>query len=204
VSLAVVKVGGSFCRYKRLRELAASLAQAGGSAVIVPGGGPFADCVRREQVRLGCGDAAAHRMALLAMAQFGTALADLSDGLAAAASLPALRAAVGSRRAPVWLPLHLLDGDPTIAETWEMTSDSLAAWLAVQLGADRLFFLKRGSQRHTARLADLVGEGVLDPLVPNYLAGSGVAAYLCGQGDFPALGDALAAGRAIGRPIALA
>jgi aspartokinase-like uncharacterized kinase len=204
VSLAVVKVGGSFCRYKRLRELAMSLAQAGGRAVIVPGGGPFADSVRREQVRLGCGDAAAHRMALLAMAQFGTALADLSDGLAAAASLPALREALGSRRAPVWLPLHLLDGDPNIAETWEMTSDSLAAWLAVQLGADRLLFVKRGRQRRTAALADLVGKGVLDPLVPSYLARSGMAAYLCGPRDLPALAEALATGRAIGRPIALA
>ena len=204
MTFAVVKVGGSFCRYKRLRELAASLSQAGGRAVIVPGGGPFADCVRREQVRLGCGDAAAHRMALLAMAQFGTALADLSDGLAATASLPALRDALDARRTPVWLPLHLLDGDPDIAETWEMTSDSLAAWLAVRLGADRLFFLKRGRQRRTAALADLVSEGVLDPLVPRYLAGSGTAAYLCGPRDFPALADALAAGRAIGRPIALA
>ena len=204
MSLAVVKVGGSFCRYKRLRELATFLAEAGGRAVVVPGGGPFADCVRREQVRLGCGDAAAHRMALLAMSQFGIALADLSGGLAGAASLPALREALGSRRTPVWLPLHLLDGEPSIAEMWEMTSDSLAAWLAVQLGADRLFFLKRGRQRRTAVLADLVGEGVLDPLVPSYLAASGTAAYLCGPRDLPALADALAAGRAVGRPIALA
>jgi dihydroneopterin aldolase len=204
VSLAVVKVGGSFCRYKRLRELATSLAQTGGRAVIVPGGGPFADCVRREQLRLGCGDAAAHRMAVLAMAQFGITLADLSEGLTAAASLPALREELGSRRTPVWLPLHLLDGDPTVAETWEMTSDSLAAWLAVQLGADRLFFLKRGRQRRTVAIADLVGAGVLDPLVPSYLAGSGMAVYLCGPRDLPTLADALAAGRAIGRPIALA
>jgi aspartokinase-like uncharacterized kinase len=85
-----------------------------------------------------------------------------------------------------------------------MTSDSLAAWLAVQLGADRLVFVKRGKQRRTAALGELVGEGVLDPLVPSYLAGSRMAAYLCGPRDLPGLAEALAAGRAIGRPIALA
>jgi dihydroneopterin aldolase len=204
VTLAVVKVGGSFCRRPHLRELATSLGQAGGRAVIVPGGGPFADRVRIEQVRLGCGDAAAHRMALLAMAQFGTALADLAAGLAPATSLPALREALARRRVPVWLPLHLLDGDPGIPETWDMTSDSLAAWLAVQLRADRLLFLKRGRQRRTAALGDLISEGVLDPLVPSFLTGGRVAAYLCGPRDIPALAEALAAGRAIGRPIALA
>lgn len=170
--------------------------------MVVPGGGPFADCVRAEQGRLGFGDAAAHRMALLAMAAFGYALADLCDGLAPAASLAAIRDRLSDGITPVWLPLDLLDGHPEIPETWAMTSDSLGAWLAEQLPADRLIFLKRVTVR-SAALADLVGAGVLDPLVPRFF-GNGVEPWLCGPRDLPDLAEALAAGRPIGRRIALA
>ncbi len=202
MSLAIVKLGGSFCRYPRLRELAEILGECGGRAVVVPGGGSFADRIRAEQTRLGFSDAAAHRMALLAMAQFGHALADLCETLAPAASLAAIRVALAEGRTPVWLPLDLLDGRPDIPETWDMTSDSLAAWLAARLPADRLIFLKRGT-RAAAALPDLVAARVLDPLVPAFLAASGVEAWLCGPRDVPALPGALAGGHPVGRRIAL-
>ena len=204
MSLVIVKVGGSFGHYARLRELAEALGRCGGRAVVVPGGGRFADCVRSEQARLGFGDAAAHRMALLAMAQFGQALADLSGGLAPAPSMAAVRAVAADGRTPVWLPLDLLGGRPEIPENWEVTSDSLAAWLAAQLQAERLLYLKRGAHGRTAALADLVEAGVLDPLVPNFLAGSGAEAWLAGPRDLPRLAEGLAAGRPVGRRIALA
>ena len=76
--LTVVKVGGSFARYSRLDDVVRALEMGRGHAAIVPGGGPFADVVRREQSKIDFDDSSAHRMALLAMAQFGLGLTSLS------------------------------------------------------------------------------------------------------------------------------
>jgi aspartokinase-like uncharacterized kinase len=203
VSLTVVKVGGSFARSPRLADLAAALVEGGGPAVAVPGGGPFADCVRREQGRIGYDDHAAHKMALFAMAQFGTLLISRNPRLVPATGPEGIQRALADKRVPVWLPLSLLGGNPAIPETWEMTSDSLAAWLAGQLKARRLIFLKSSAPR-AAALMELIAKGVLDPLVPRFLAGANIEAVLCGPRDLARLGAVLATGDAIGRPIVMA
>ncbi len=196
----VVKVGGSFARYPRLRDLAAALAMGAGRTVVVPGGGPFADCVRREQPRIGFDDPAAHRMALLAMAAFGTALASLSPALKPAASLAEIRGALAGGAVPVWLPLDLLEGHADVPESWNMTSDSLAAWLAERLSASRLIFLKRAAPAKDS-LSGLVAAGVLDPLAPRFLAAAKTEAWICTTRQIAHLGRALADGTDIGRPI---
>jgi aspartokinase-like uncharacterized kinase len=201
--LTIVKLGGSYVRHPRLGQVAAALAAGGGRVVVVPGGGPFADLVRREQERLGFPDAAAHRMALLAMAEFGTLLASLAESLVPAASRAAIGEALAAGQVPVWLPLDILDGRPDLPETWDLTSDSLAVWLAAELGAARLLYLKRGSHP-SARLADLVAAGALDPLVPAFLAGSRVEPFLCSSRSLPALARALAEGLPLGRRIDVA
>lgn len=152
---------------------------------------------------MGFDDRTAHRMALLAMAQFGYALTALSASLAPAPGLDAIRASVAGGGVPVWLPLDLLEGNPEVPETWDMTSDSLAAWLARRLDASRLIFLKRGAA-HSAALADLVREGILDPLAPRLLAGGEFEIWLCGARHIGGLGHALAAGEGAGTRVTLA
>src|SRR5688572_11112389 len=66
----VVKLGGSYALSPRLPAILAAIRASHVPVVVVPGGGPFADAVRAAQPRMGFGDRAAHRMALLAMAQF--------------------------------------------------------------------------------------------------------------------------------------
>jgi dihydroneopterin aldolase len=200
----IVKVGGSFCRFPRLAGLAAALAEGAGRIVVVPGGGPFADCVRKEQKRVGFNDATAHRMALLAMAEFGFVLASFSPVFFPAFGVKEIRTALADGKVPVWLPLQLIEGHPDVPENWDVTSDSLAAWLAGRLGAGRLLFVKRVSTPRSLKAADLVTEGILDPLAPAFLAGSGVEAWLCGIRQLPALGPALAADAPVGWRIDLA
>jgi dihydroneopterin aldolase len=200
VTLTIVKVGGSFCRFPRLPDVVGSLAEGAARTVIVPGGGPFADCVRAEQKRVGFDDRAAHRMALLAMAEFGYVLASFSERLVPAAGMSPIRGALAEGLVPVWLPLDLRDGAPDVPESWDMTSDSLSAWLAGRLGAERLIFLKRVRAPRSNELHDLVADGVLDPFVPRFL-GRSVEAWLCGPRELRKLGQALARGDAIGRRI---
>jgi aspartokinase-like uncharacterized kinase len=191
VDVTVVKLGGSYARFAGLLDLLSQLQEGAGRTVVVPGGGPFADCIRREQARLKFNDRAAHRMALLAMAQFGYALAGLSTALPPAGSIEMLRGRMAEGKVPVWLPLELLDGRPDIPEEWSLTSDSLAAWLAERLSAQRLIFVKRVAPR-SAALSSLVASGVLDPLVPSFLARSSIEAWIYGPRHIIALGEALA------------
>ena len=100
----VVKLGGSLHDSPALRDRLAELATLPGPRrIVVPGGGPFADLVRSLQRKFGYDDLAAHRMAILAMQQFGLALHALEPRLSLAETEPELRAA----RAAIWLPWRL-------------------------------------------------------------------------------------------------
>jgi aspartokinase-like uncharacterized kinase len=162
----VVKLGGSLHDSPTLCDRLAELATLPGPGrIVVPGGGPFADVVRHLQQSLGYDDLAAHRMAILAMQQFGLALHALEPRLSLAESDPELRAA----RAAIWLPWRLAGLAPEIAASWDVTSDSLACWLATRVGASRLVLVKSAS--------DLAGDpevwaksGLVDQAFPRHAA----------------------------------
>ncbi|HET7849566.1 MAG TPA: hypothetical protein VFL51_10955, partial [Pseudolabrys sp.] len=137
-ALTVVKLGGSHLASSHLNAWLDVLASCGGHVVLVPGGGVFADAVRQAQAQLGFDDRAAHHMALLAMEQFGVALSALRAGLRIARSLAEIRNALDSAAVPVWSPAAMALQAAEIPASWDITSDSLAAWLAGQVGAARL------------------------------------------------------------------
>lgn len=143
---AVVKVGGSLARGDGLRGLCAVLAAAGRRhrLLVVPGGGAFADAVRSCDAHYGLSDGAAHWMAILAMDQYACLLADLIPEAATIRSLDA--AAVSTEgRVPVLLCHDLLRGRDELPHSWDVTSDSIAAWVAKQLAAPLLVLLKDGA-----------------------------------------------------------
>ncbi|AHJ66852.1 amino acid kinase family protein [Granulibacter bethesdensis] len=145
----VVKLGGSHADTHLRRDWLLAIGRGAGRIVLVPGGGPFADTVRAMQPVIGFHDAAAHEMALLAMAQFGLALCGSEAGqearLVPAASMTEIETALGDGLVPVWMPAAMLRGAPDIQETWDVTSDSLAIWLATRLGAEVVLIIKRDS-----------------------------------------------------------
>jgi aspartokinase-like uncharacterized kinase len=151
MSLTVVKLGGSHALSPLLPAWLQPIGRAAGQVVLVPGGGPFADAVRMAQSEMRFDDDAAHDMALMAMAQYGRALTSLAGGFVYAETLDAVRDAVTRRQVPVWSPWPMLQGHPEIPRSWEVTSDSLAAWLASVLDAQRLVLIK-----HSAQAPDLV------------------------------------------------
>ncbi len=137
----VIKVGGSLgARPAPLRRLMATLARAGRHRwlVVVPGGGSFADEVRRADRRYDLGDSAAHWMAILAMDQYGHLLARLAPGARVAAS----RRELAPGRLNVLLPSAWLRRADPLPHSWDVTSDSIAAWVARELGVRRLMLVK--------------------------------------------------------------
>jgi aspartokinase-like uncharacterized kinase len=137
----VIKVGGSLAaRPTRLRRLMETLADAGRRhrLVALPGGGSFADEVRRADHRFRLGDSAAHWMAILAMDQYGHLLAGLAPG----AALVRSRRELAPGRLNVLLPSAWLRRVDPLPHSWDVTSDSIAAWVARALGARRLMLVK--------------------------------------------------------------
>jgi 5-(aminomethyl)-3-furanmethanol phosphate kinase len=191
---AIVKLGGSHATWPYLKDWLAAIAAEAGSIAIVPGGGPFADAIRTAQASIGYDDRAAHAMALMAMAQFGCALTSLNPALRLTASRSTILRAVKDGKVPVWSP-EAMARAAALPETWDLTSDSLAAWLAGALGAGRLLLVKHGRFDAAAIDArDLVARGVVDPLFPIYLKESGAQAWLAGPSDSARLGEGLRGG----------
>jgi 5-(aminomethyl)-3-furanmethanol phosphate kinase len=137
----VIKVGGSLAaRRAPLRRLMTTLAATARrhALVVVPGGGKFADAVREADQTFRLGDSAAHWMAILAMDQYGHLLADLTPGTVLVRSPRELV----PHRLNILAPFAWLrDADP-LPHSWDVTSDSIAAWIARELGAPRLLLVK--------------------------------------------------------------
>lgn len=187
--LWVVKLGGSLWDSATLRPWLSRLAaERRVRIVIVPGGGPFADAVRQAQPRLGIGDAAAHRMAILAMEQYAHALLDLDPRLVPAATPAAI---AGAGRTAVWLPAAMAMG-ADLPASWDLTSDSIAAWLAREIGADRLVLVKSADlPPGPVPAALLAGQGIVDPLLPDRMAGLSAGVFCVARDDLAGFGAAL-------------
>lgn len=189
--LIVVKLGGSQAFAPELRAWLAAIARARGSIVVVPGGGPFADAVRAAQAAMGFDESAAHAMAMMAMAQFGRALASLEPAIRLVSSRAAIRRALNEGMIPAWAPEPMANA-ARLPETWALTSDSLAAWLAGELRAEALVLVKHGRFEGASLSArDLAAREVVDPLFPHYLAQSGARAYLAAPDDAERFGQEL-------------
>jgi aspartokinase-like uncharacterized kinase len=141
---AVLKVGGSLGRGQGLARLCQEIAWQGKERrlLVVPGGGPFADQVRSASRIHHLGETAAHRMALLAMDQYGLLLADLLPGAAATADILSARQAAAQGRVAVLLPAALVTQADPLPHSWQVTSDSIAAWIAGLVKTGLLVLIK--------------------------------------------------------------
>lgn len=142
--MIVVKLGGSLLESDALLHCLNGLEQRyqGRAVVIVPGGGPFADQVRKVQKRWLFDDKTAHHMAILAMQQMALLLKALKDNFVIVQTITAIQAQLALKKTLIWSPdIDELD-NAGIPATWDITSDSLAGWLATTLSAEELIVIK--------------------------------------------------------------
>jgi aspartokinase-like uncharacterized kinase len=141
----VIKAGGALMRDPEAFGIAAAgLGQLRRDAhvVLVPGGGLFADAVRDADRMLGLGSDAAHWMAVMAMDQYARLLGSRIPRGIVIRNPARLAAAHAAGRVPVLAPYRWLRRADPVSHSWDATSDSIAAWIAITLGAAHLVLLK--------------------------------------------------------------
>jgi aspartokinase-like uncharacterized kinase len=141
---AVIKVGGSLAEHaEALKALGVELSKIAKkhSFIVVPGGGKFADVVREYDKKFNLPPTYSHRLAILSMDQYGLLLSQLIldsctfDGLEDASRFS------DSKRVPVFLPSKLMFQENPLETSWDVTSDSIAAYFACRLHADKLILV---------------------------------------------------------------
>ena len=190
----VVKLGGSLANSDELpRWLDVIATQGAGRVVLVPGGGPWADGVRQAQKREGFDDALAHRKALRAMESFGRTLCATRSGLTETGNAQAIRKALENGKVAVWMPNDMVLADASIPQTWDVTSDSLAAWLAGKLGADLLVLVKSVSVADPQMsVVEMTARGWVDAGFEAFWARGPIQHRVLGPGDHQRLARMLA------------
>jgi aspartokinase-like uncharacterized kinase len=141
----VVKIGGGLlAQTECFGAVLSAVADAARErrVLVVPGGGPFADAVRAVDSRLRLSDDTAHWMAVLAMDQYAHLIAARLAGGALVANSRDMRMALDAGRVPVLAPSQWLREADPLPHSWDVTSDSIAAWVAGAVGARRLVLVK--------------------------------------------------------------
>ncbi len=139
----VVKIGGSLSKVGALTELCQEISCLAErhALLVVPGGGEFADLVRRYYRDHSLSETAAHHMAILAMDQYGILLGEWIPNHVLIRD-PSQMSEQYPGRVPILLPSSwLFDLDP-LPHSWTVTSDSIAAWVAGEFQARKLVLLK--------------------------------------------------------------
>jgi 5-(aminomethyl)-3-furanmethanol phosphate kinase len=144
MNATVVKVGGSLASYpEKLRALCVKLSEISKKhrLIVVPGGGEFADVVRSLDKRFSLSASASHRMAILGMDQYGLLLSDLIPNSAAVSKLEEINCFLDSGGLPVFLPSNLLLREDPLENSWDVTSDSIAVYLAERLQVNKILLV---------------------------------------------------------------
>jgi aspartokinase-like uncharacterized kinase len=211
---AVIKVGGSLAEDpERLRALCRKLSELAKmyALIVVPGGGRFADAVRELDQRFNLSGAVSHRMAILGMDQFGLLLCQIISGSCATYLLDDAKQLSEVGVVPVFLPSRLMFREDPLENSWDVTSDSIAAYVASRLSVAKLvlvtdvdgIFSKDPKKHSAAKLIKRLSAQELlksnkktsvDRYLPKLLSQSSIDCYVV-NGNYPERVEAILAGQ---------
>lgn len=142
---AIIKIGGSLMeKPEALKALCNKLSEIAKKhrLLVVPGGGDFAEAVRQTEERFTLSPFVLHKMAILGMDQFGLMLSELIPDANAIASLERSKEYWKSKATSVFLPSKIMFRDEPLEASWDVTSDSIAAFVACRVKAEMLILAK--------------------------------------------------------------
>ena len=144
--MLVIKIGGSLldCAAEILAEIPRDA-----DVLLVPGGGLFADFVREAKQD----NDTAHFDAILSMNRYGRFLSTFG--------LPVSAVPETKGCTTVFLPHEFCKKHDVLPHSWDVTSDSIAAWIAGEAGAN-LLLVKSVSEEFGPKL---IGTDIVDPYI---------------------------------------
>jgi aspartokinase-like uncharacterized kinase len=172
----VWKIGGSVLSRPELRQRLTDWLRfwPESESVWLVGGGVAADAVREWDRVHQLGDETSHNLALSAMDFNAELVCRLLPNAALVRSGPELEQAL-ARRSPAVISAGDFsawaeqESRERLPRSWQLTSDSLAAWSARQIQAERLVLVKSVAIPARTSLDEMAREGVVDALFPKYL-----------------------------------
>lgn len=143
--MITIKFGGSLAKEKEavvnlVEELERLVKEY--EFVIVPGGGIFADLVREIDDKFGLPPRTSHEMAILGMEQMGLFLSNFSKKFLPIRSLEEIKTCLGNKLVPIFLPMGFLLSEDELEHSWDVTSDTIAAYIANETKSEKLILLK--------------------------------------------------------------
>jgi len=126
----VIKLGGSLADVAGC--VLSIISSSSVPAVIVPGGGTFADAVRKMNLD----NEHAHWQAISAMNRYGVYLATFGFPLTEAPDMP-------EKGIRILLPEKIIHEKDPLPHSWEVTSDSIALWIAQSMDTPLLLIKSR-------------------------------------------------------------
>lgn len=144
--MIIIKLGGSLTKDKKiLEDLCMEIENLSKNfdILIVPGGGEFADLVRNYDEKFKLTKEISHKMAILAMDQVGFLISGFLKNYVFIDDLDELKNYKTKNKVKIFIPSKFLFEVPEseLNPSWDITSDSISAYTAKKLGAEKLIIL---------------------------------------------------------------
>ncbi len=108
--------------------------------IIIPGGGTYANFVRKLDTKLSIGDELSHWMAIFAMNCNGIEISQKYNDIKTFDSLVELKKS--NERIVIFLPYDFINQRDELPHTWSVTSDSISIYIASILKLKHCFLIK--------------------------------------------------------------
>ncbi len=190
----VIKFGGSITergtkqQINQLGEILSKLFFTKRNFIIVPGGGIFAESIRKIQKKLPFTGDTAHWMAIHAIEQHGLLLKEIIPNSIIVNVMKFKPTQVNSlNKIPILSVLDFTYNESKLEHSWNTTSDSIACEIASYLGIKRIIFLKDidGIIKNRHLISQItcdelkeMNKSPLDPLTPELLKKKNITAFI--------------------------
>lgn len=181
--MRVIKLGGSLHETGQMFACLKHIVKSNIPTVVVCGGGDFANHVRTAQKKWQFDDVAAHEMAILAMQQVAVMCQNLQPEFVIASSICESEEEPENRFV-IWSPdINELNA-ANIKPSWDMTSDSLAAWLTIKIDSYELVLVKSCKIDSEADITELTEQSIIDKEFYKFLENTSFDLTITSTEDF--------------------
>lgn len=168
IPVTVIKLGGSLFDLPDLESRLLSFLdeQAFARPIILPGGGRFADEVRRLDDLCGLGNPLAHELGVRTLSLTARLVAGLSPRFQLATSPDQLSSNWEADLLPVLDVAELTLQHSPLPASWDVTSDSIAAWICSLHKDSQLVLVKSVPLADSPSLSEAANLGLVDGYFP--------------------------------------